>query len=522
LRQFGHALVAQLDRASDFESEGREFESLRARQFGIEPGTLKLAVFAREVSTTVSDPRQRQEFGSVGMAIFRRGMGSAPTAWRRARREAGVFVCALLMLTAMTAISPPGTSAEVGGAIRFMHPPEDPLGLVRSPLSFFVAAGAPDACGKGCSSWIAAEGYFDGKAPRRFEAFLERVNGYNLPVFFNSPGGYLSSAEAIGRLMRKRGMTAGVGRTVPQDCEPNAADGKSGSAPDIRADADRHADGGTISCEALARLGQVASQLHSFATCSSGCVIALFGGTVRLVPPGARLGVHSPPRLRQLPNGMIELVPGDAATGLVPSDPAAITEMRSYVQEMGIAPGIMDLTATIPYEQMRWLSRDEIAAFAIDVRTFEETSWEMRLTPPPSIVKAIQEVKAPQYIQRRLRFLRLTCAKPSLVHVQYYREPGSNEGTAPQGIALASEHQQLVLTGPPTRTKSVWPELGSLDVYEADMAAGSLEAVAADANVDILESETLDWTSARRTSLSTAGLAQAIKSLRGHCGDASR
>jgi hypothetical protein len=26
------ALVAQLDRASDFESEGREFESLRARQ----------------------------------------------------------------------------------------------------------------------------------------------------------------------------------------------------------------------------------------------------------------------------------------------------------------------------------------------------------------------------------------------------------------------------------------------------------------------------------------------------------
>jgi hypothetical protein len=27
------ALVAQLDRASDFESEGREFESLRARQF---------------------------------------------------------------------------------------------------------------------------------------------------------------------------------------------------------------------------------------------------------------------------------------------------------------------------------------------------------------------------------------------------------------------------------------------------------------------------------------------------------
>ena len=36
LTGWGHhapdALVAQLDRASDFESEGREFESLRARQ----------------------------------------------------------------------------------------------------------------------------------------------------------------------------------------------------------------------------------------------------------------------------------------------------------------------------------------------------------------------------------------------------------------------------------------------------------------------------------------------------------
>src|SRR5450631_3113767 len=36
---FETALVAQLDRASDFESEGREFESLRARHFGAEPGT---------------------------------------------------------------------------------------------------------------------------------------------------------------------------------------------------------------------------------------------------------------------------------------------------------------------------------------------------------------------------------------------------------------------------------------------------------------------------------------------------
>jgi hypothetical protein len=62
-----HALVAQLDRASDFDSEGREFESLRARHFGTEPGTPKPAVFALEAATSVRrsalfDPMMRSSF----------------------------------------------------------------------------------------------------------------------------------------------------------------------------------------------------------------------------------------------------------------------------------------------------------------------------------------------------------------------------------------------------------------------------------------------------------------------------
>ena len=36
-----HAPVAQLDRASDYESEGRTFESFRARHFGTKLGTPK-------------------------------------------------------------------------------------------------------------------------------------------------------------------------------------------------------------------------------------------------------------------------------------------------------------------------------------------------------------------------------------------------------------------------------------------------------------------------------------------------
>src|SRR5207248_924603 len=67
-----HALVAQLDRASDFDSEGREFESLRARHFGTKLGTAKPAVFALVTATnvrrsTLFDPMIRTSFASTSM-----------------------------------------------------------------------------------------------------------------------------------------------------------------------------------------------------------------------------------------------------------------------------------------------------------------------------------------------------------------------------------------------------------------------------------------------------------------------
>ena len=47
-----NAPVAQLDRASDYESEGRTFESFRARHFGTKLGNPKPAAFALEAATS--------------------------------------------------------------------------------------------------------------------------------------------------------------------------------------------------------------------------------------------------------------------------------------------------------------------------------------------------------------------------------------------------------------------------------------------------------------------------------------
>src|SRR6266568_5330634 len=73
------ALVAQLDRAPDFESGGRGFESLRARHFGTELGTPNIADFALEAATSVRR-------STLFEPMMRTSFASTSTRWASARR----------------------------------------------------------------------------------------------------------------------------------------------------------------------------------------------------------------------------------------------------------------------------------------------------------------------------------------------------------------------------------------------------------------------------------------------------
>src|SRR5262249_37522830 len=87
------------------------------------------------------------------------------------------------------------------------------------PMIFFVAKGEPNACGPGCSEWIAAEGDFDGPAvEQRFRQLLGSLKGRDLPIFFNSFGGIVGEARVLGRILREHRMTAGVGESLPEGC----------------------------------------------------------------------------------------------------------------------------------------------------------------------------------------------------------------------------------------------------------------------------------------------------------------
>ena len=93
------------------------------------------------------------------------------------------------------------------------------LANVRSePLIFVFVTGEPNACGRGCSEWIAGEGRFDEGAAQRFREFLAVLAKRDLPIFLNSDGGLVSEAVQIGLILRENRMTAGVARTVPARC----------------------------------------------------------------------------------------------------------------------------------------------------------------------------------------------------------------------------------------------------------------------------------------------------------------
>ena len=181
------------------------------------------------------------------------------------------------------------------------------------PMIFFVAKGEPNACGPGCSEWIAAEGTFDGpQVERRFRDLLNTLKGRNLPIVFNSLGGLIGEALVLGRILRERRMAASVGKSYPEGCKARLA-------------ADE-------SCRRIMEANrEIKAQLRTTgAVCSSACVYALIGASTRHVPAGARVGIHA------------------ATPTAVSSQPGWLTveqmhnNRKRYILEMGANPDLQD------------------------------------------------------------------------------------------------------------------------------------------------------------------------------------
>ena len=394
-----------------------------------------------------------------------------------------------VLALALAALSGGAASAQPG-------PLANPLDVLKTPMIFYLAKGAPDACGPGCSEWIAAEGAFDTGAATRLRAFLSRQRNTNLPIYFHSPGGLADRAFSVGWMMRERGMTAGVSRTKPEACR--TLDDKA--------------------CNALKRSGQpLTAELSALAACNSACVYALIGAKERRVPPGARLGVHSSKLIKLYSDGRVAVVHPGAARNQAQVREA---QTRKYIVEMGIDAKLFEIVSKTPHESVHYLSRDEIARLRIDPRVFQETGWMLVQSRQLSVRKLFIEARGPERKDYRVGIVDLSCAAPGRPGLIYVRGLAPDEAGMAQTLGFVVDGKEIPMTGIASVAKLDFLDTGSsFDRWGRSDARDFLERVTKVDNFAIAAGppgRPLEIASATR--LSTAGLSSAIGMLREKCG----
>ena len=367
--------------------------------------------------------------------------------------------------------------------------PPAPVATPAPPMVFYVVKGAPDACGRGCDSWIAAEGQIDAAAAPRFRKFLAKVRDRNLPIYFSSPGGNLDQAVAMGGMLRERPVVARVARTVVRECGLEAQNG-----------------------DVCIKLKQSGRELHGDlwtrnASCNSACPYLILGATTREIAPDALLAVHSPKVVAHFPGGEppSQVRAEATARGVERIDRMLI----SYIIKMGVEPGLMILAGTIKYEDMHVLTREEIYRFGIDRREFAETSWAFENVGRGVVYKtAVQKNGERSFASSQLRLL---CFNAEQFELGFQRQTVANALFPAISISNGGP-KPLYLAPAPTKPPGV-------DLWGVRMSKASVQALAQLPQFDF--TETSQGTDGRRLAhsakFSGEGLPRALDSLLATC-----
>jgi len=199
------------------------------------------------------------------------------------------------------------------------------------PMQFeWWQEGPADVCGDHCRTWVSAVGTITSDTPLDFARFASEHDLRGATLVLDSGGGSVHGAMALGRHVRRLGMTATVGKTIELA-------GKPGST-------------------------QRRARLSPQADCESMCVFVLLAGSKRSVPRGARLLVH------QIWLGDRR---DDAAAATYSAEDLVLVQrdigrLAQYTVEMGASIDFLELSLRIPpWEPMRVLARDEISRMRV-------------------------------------------------------------------------------------------------------------------------------------------------------------
>jgi hypothetical protein len=191
--------------------------------------------------------------------------------------------------------------------------------------------GPASVCGDHCRTWVSAIGTIARDTPNEFEVFARDHDLRGATLALDSGGGSVLGALALGRAVRRLGMTTTVGQTVRLPV--------SGSE-------------------------EARATLSPRADCESMCAFLLLAGTRRLVPTEARVLVH-------------EIWLGDRREDATAASYTAedivivqrdIGRLAQYTVEMGGSIDLLEMALQIPpWEPMRRLSQNELRRMGLDM-----------------------------------------------------------------------------------------------------------------------------------------------------------
>jgi hypothetical protein len=351
-------------------------------------------------------------------------------------------------------------------------------------IEFYLARGDANFCGRGCNEWIAAEGKIDLSAAQRLGRLLTNLGARRPPIYFHSPGGSVLGSIALGRLIRARKLEAGVAHTVPFGC-----------------DRDKPWEN---SCEAQKRSGrELRSDFDPTSTiCNSGCVFALAGGVVRMVPPGIKLGIHD--------------VGLDPAKGPLPGDVAVkakrlvYLKIQEYLRDMGIDRALFTAAVAVPNNSQRFLEREELVRFRIDRREFGETSWRFIEHPRPGMSKRFfvrVGNEQPRYVDG---LVSLDCASRQEIRVVLARQLVASDASAARPSSISVSGRRIEL---PYQTSS-----HDFHIRSARLAGHAFDAVEDDTKFEVpgIDPARADEPAGNMT-LTMDGFSRAYAKLQGSC-----
>ena len=299
-------------------------------------------------------------------------------------------------------------------------------------IEFFVARGTANACGPGCDSWIAAEGLIDDGAAVRLRRVLDKLGDRKLPVFFYSPGGDTAESLAIGRLLRRRGLAAGVAVTVPVDCLP---------AHEVEA------------CSKLMRQPQPpeAALLVDGAACNSACAYAILGAVRREIAPTAQLGVHSGHSYLSFADPEVTQ---RARTQTIERGQRRIArDVQRYLADMGIDQGLFKIASETKFESMHVLTRAELFDLGIDRREVADSGWHFSDLPGSSlgssVLTTLVEKEKGEAAAFRQMALAISCGDPGSGTYKVSTIallPGPSPRASTSDIRIASNAGEILLS----------------------------------------------------------------------------